>query len=579
MPDLEYIQKLTALLQRHAVFTAFSPEEVAEFARRAKISFYEQGAQIIKQDEKDDKFFVTLTGQLRAIDVSHDPPRLLNYLPPGSIFGTRAILRDAVRAATVEVVIDAHVATYTKEDWDWLVTRNDRVINYFQNLEREFDKPSLLDFPGRQWDEVVVTATKRHILAFLATLVWPIVFLIAPVVFLLAAELLGVTFLAIVTDNLPITILFTVPFVILSAALTIYNYLDWRNDDFIVTTKRVIHIERVLFYGEQRDEAPLTRIQDVTAISYDFLERFFDFHDLEIKTAGAGILRIDGVPMASEIRNIIFHERDLALARVGAADLGAIRQMIARHLGWEKALEKPVLAVAEAEGTIVTETKTRRLPWLLHYLWPRVKEVTEEENETVIVWRKHYYVLLAAIFLPLLLFLISLYALLASYFGLYPFRDPAGVMIQIILGLITLVSIVWYLWRYDSWRKDFYMVTPRRIVDVEGTPFRLRGEQRREGTFDTIQNITYDIPNFFSKLLNLGNVVIETAGTERTFTFEKVFNPSAVQEEIFNRMALFQQRQREKIRDATTDRLVEVIREYHYLFEKTSPLPGKQQQQ
>jgi len=112
---------------------------------------------------------------------------------------------------------------------------------------------------------------------------------------------------------------------------------------------------------------------------------------------------------------------------------------------------------------------------------------------------------------------------------------------------------------------------------VEATPFRLRGEQRREGTFDNIQNITYDIPNFFSHLLNIGNVVIETAGTERTFTFEQVFDPSGVQEEIFNRMVRYQQMQRERTRDATTDRVVEAIEQYHNLNEKAKDLPRKPQ--
>jgi hypothetical protein len=185
-------------------------------------------------------------------------------------------------------------------------------------------------------------------------------------------------------------------------------------------------------------------------------------------------------------------------------------------------------------------------------------------------------VLLAAIYLPLISLLALLYLWLAAFVAWPPFRTQPSGLIWLILGMATIANLIWYMWRYDGWRKDLYMVTNRRIIDVEGTPFRLRGEQRREGTFDNIQNITYDIPNFISKLLNLGTVVIETAGTERTFTFEKVFNPSAIQEEIFNRMVLFQQRQREQARDATTDRLVEVVAEYHNLFKKTTPLPEQQ---
>ncbi|MEW5960770.1 MAG: PH domain-containing protein, partial [Chloroflexota bacterium] len=217
--------------------------------------------------------------------------------------------------------------------------------------------------------------------------------------------------------------------------------------------------------------------------------------------------------------------------------------------------------------------KTRHLPLGLDYLWPRVKEVTEDKHGTAILWRKHYIVLLAAIFLPLLTLCGLLYLWLASFLALPPFSNQAGGLIWIFLGLATIANIIWYLWRYDGWRKDFYVVTNRRIIDVVGTPFGLRGEQRREGTFDNIQNITYDIPNFVSKLLNLGTVVIETAGTQRTFNFQNVFRPSAIQEEVFKRMVLYQQRQREQARDTNADRLVEVLAEYHHLLEKAGTQP------
>jgi len=48
-------------------------------------------------------------------------------------------------------------------------------------------------------------------------------------------------------------------------------------------------------------------------------------------------------------------------------------------------------------------------------------------------------------------------------------------------------------------------------------------------------------------------VVIETAGTAATFTFFSVYDPRAVQQEIFNRMVAYQegQRQRERVREDT----------------------------
>jgi uncharacterized membrane protein YdbT with pleckstrin-like domain len=562
----EYIKILIPTLRSHQAFTAFSDEEVARFASGAEFRFYEQGARLIEQGDKGDEFFVVMSGQLRAIDTTYAPPHLLNYHTPGHIIGTRALFNNEPRAASVEVVIDALVAVFSRDDWEWLLHYQPRIETYFQGLESEFERRSSTDFPGRQWDEVVVTFTKRHLLAFFARLTLPLTILIAPLVFLIGVELLGITSLSITPGNLMLTILATLPFFIISGLLILYHYVDWRNDDFIVTTKRFIHIERKLLYGEERDEAPLTRIQDVTLSYPGFLDRF-DYHNLEIKTAGAGDIWVNGVTKALAMKDAIFREKERALERVHAANMAATRQLLAQQLNWEEALEEPILAIAEVEGGITTE-KPRRLPGLLNYLWPQVKEVYEDG--TTILWRKHYWVLLSNIALPLPLFLVSSLLFVASLFALPPFGTLASLPLQVILGIVMLVCLLWYLWRYDGWRRDTYLVTETRIVDVASSPFRLRGETRSEGTFDDIQNITYDIPGFFSSLLNMGTVTIETAGSAETFTFKKVFDPSAIQQEIFNRMVMVQQRERQRKRDATTNELLRLIGEYQNLLEKAS---------
>jgi membrane protein YdbS with pleckstrin-like domain len=562
----EYIQLLIPILRSHQAFTTFSDARVARFASAAEFRFYEQGARLIEQGNEGNEFFVVMSGQLRAIDTNYDPPHLLNYHTPGHIIGTRALFSNEPRAATIEVVIDALVAVFSRADWESLLHYQPRIEAYFQGLEREFEQRSSTDFPGRQWDEVVVASTKRHLLAFFARLTLPLTILIAPLMFLIGVELLGITALSITADNLFLTVLVTLPFFIISGLLIVYHYLDWRNDDFIVTSKRFIHIERKLLYGEERDEAPLTRIQDVTLSYPGFLDRF-DYHNLEIKTAGAGDIWVNGITNATKMKDEIFQEKERALERVHAANMASVRQLLAQQLDWEEALEEPVLAIAEVEGGITTE-KPRRLPSLLNYLWPQMKEV--DRDGTTILWRKHYWVLLSSIIIPSLFLLPFSYLFIASLFGLFPFSTPADLLIQGILGIVAFACLIWYLWRYDGWRRDTYLVTETRIVDVDSSPFRLRGETRSEGTFDDIQNITYDIPGFFSTLLNMGTVTIETAGSADTFIFRKVFDPSAIQQEIFNRMVMVQQRERQRKRDATTNELLKLIGEYQNLLEKAS---------
>jgi membrane protein YdbS with pleckstrin-like domain len=554
-----------ALLQGHEAFTQLSPEQIANFAERGTIELYRQGEQIIRQGETDDRFYILLRGELKAIDTSQEIPRLLNYHTVGDIVGLRAIIRGTgVRAATIEAVDDSVVAAYSKVDWDWLLEQRPEIIDDIHEMETLFDARALIDFPGRQPDEVVVAATKRHFLAFMAKLTWPIGLLIVPVVFLLAAELLGVQFLEAITDNLVLTASIIIPFVVAAILIAFYHYFDWRNDDLIITTKRVIHIERILFYGEERHEAPLMQIQDVTVKSEGALDLLFDVDDIQIKTASVGLIAVDNVPSAQRLSRLILQERERARSRAAASDTQSIRRLI------EERLEKSPLAMAKPaapEPKVVHSPLIPRVPipkFDRNYFLPSTRQVANIKGEQGIIWRKHYYILLANVGLPLLAVLVSFYLLSASFLSWWPFlgRQGAPLIIQGALGLAFLGSLFWYFWEYDDWWRDTYIVTSTKIIDVTSTPFRLHGEQQREGSFDSIQNITYNIPDFFSKILNLGDVIIETAGTGRTFTFEKVLGPSAVQEEIFRRWDAFQQRRRELVRDATTRQVVSVLGEY-----------------
>jgi hypothetical protein len=158
-----------------------------------------------------------------------------------------------------------------------------------------------------------------------------------------------------------------------------------------------------------------------------------------------------------------------------------------------------------------------------------------------------------------------LYLLVAALFGFFPFVEANPVWAWILL-FGWLVNFIWYAYQYDTWRKDEYQVTRTSIIDYKGSPFNLGGEQKRVGTFDVIQNIAYVTPNFVAKLLNIGHVVIETAGTELTFTFLWVYNPVEVQQEIFKRWLAHKERKIQQDRAYEEQRLVRWIGEFYDLL-------------
>jgi uncharacterized membrane protein YdbT with pleckstrin-like domain len=69
----------------------------------------------------------------------------------------------------------------------------------------------------------------------------------------------------------------------------LYDYLTWRNKQYVVTNRRVIHLEGVV--NKQVTDTSLEKVNDVK-MEQSALGRLFDFGDLEILTASeAGIDR------------------------------------------------------------------------------------------------------------------------------------------------------------------------------------------------------------------------------------------------------------------------------------------------
>jgi CRP-like cAMP-binding protein len=562
----EAIQTLIPLLQSHQAFNALSPEQLADFANRAEIRFCPRDTQLTRKGEYDPRFFVVVDGQLRATNPDYIPPRLLNYHIPGEIVGVRTFLSDSVqpRSATIEAEIDSIVAIYEKNDWDWLIAFQPAVADYFKELERRFEERAGVDFPGRQPDEVVVAHSKRHIIAFIANLSGPLILLIIAVLVVLGDDLLGVTFLSAVTNNLWLTIIGIVIPLTVALLLAVYHFLDWRNEDFIVTSRRVIHIERVLLYRTERHEAPLTRIQNVTVRSQDWLDEVVGSRDIEIKTAGAGTIAFNELPNAGKLSEIILEEQARAKARSFAADTASLRKLLGQRLKGPSATAVPTVI-----RPVILPSRIKMPKFHPGYFLPRIIESKEwpvgSKKESAVVWRKHYFVLLRRIILPALSFLILFYLTLASLLAFPVLGFEFGGLAGTIFSLGMLISLGWYLWQYDGWRRDIYVVTETRIIDVLSSPFKIRGEQQREGDFDSIQNIYFKIPNFFSTVINIGDVIIETAaGAAKNFTFTQVYHPSAVQEEIFERWEAFQRKKIEKQRDQTNKQIVDALGEYHF---------------
>ncbi len=153
---------------------------------------------------------------------------------------------------------------------------------------------------------------------------------------------------------------------------------------------------------------------------------------------------------------------------------------------------------------------------------------------------------------------------------------PRGTTLPFIIGGYLFLSFplfLWFLWRWEDWSNDVYMLTSNRIIDIKRTPWFMR-ESRREGSLDVIQNIYYDIPGIMAHIFNFGTVIIETAGRAGNFIFEWVFDPAGVQADIFRRMDEFEEEERQSEQGRREQELRDWFAVYQEMVAQ-GEIPGK----
>jgi hypothetical protein len=183
------------------------------------------------------------------------------------------------------------------------------------------------------------------------------------------------------------------------------------------------------------------------------------------------------------------------------------------------------------------------------------------EEGNVITYRKYWTALLAKTWLPTLLILVDLFAIMAgvilAFWGRI-FAADLGFWMAIALGALLPLSI-WWLYHYVDWRNDIYQVTDKYILDIERRP--LGTEVKKSAPLESILSLEHERLGFLGYLLNFGNVTINVG--EAKFVFLSVHEPARVQQDIFNRMYALR-RQKEKAEIARErDRVVQMISFYN----------------
>ncbi len=535
MPSTEEIIRI---LQGVHLFSGLSRPQLRRLALLVKEVPYLARETVCRQGEPGLRYYIILKGAVRVTRVDPEGRAAeVRRLAAGEAFGETSLLLGDVRDATVETVEETVFLCIDKEDFDRLLAA-DRSIE--QALKMRKDVAERRRYPRFSWlepGELPLKVLRKHVFAFLDRLilsvsVWALLMVVGAV--FLAVEGGGGAFQVAGWLLIGGAI---VPFL-----SVLYFYIDWRNDIYILTNRRVVHRERAgaLLIEERFSAAPLQAIQNVQVSQVGIIGRLLKFGDLIIETAGAaGQVVFRDIPDPWNIQQTILEQQARIRSLTRIQEREAIHRAVRQHFlfeGEDEARQPPVAPPTERLGCLA----------ILRYFFPP----SWEREGTTVTWRRHWVTLLEAIGIPLGVVLVA--TLVAVVFARLEHRFAPNV--ALVYGLVMFFAIPWLLWRFEDWQNDFFQVTATRIVQVSRLPLFLR-EQRREANLEQVTNVRFE-QGVLGKILRFGDVFVETAAPAGTFRFERVSRPQEVQREIFAHMeAARRQRQEAEARQRRTEML------------------------
>ena len=328
----------------------------------------------------------------------------------------------------------------------------------------------------------------------------------------------------------------------------IYRVLDWSDDWIALTTRRIILMNKVPLIRETRREAPLGKVQNVTAEYPNSVGMALDYGNLRIDTPGIGVLAFDNLPHPKVMREAIFAQQALLRAQQPSGE--DLRKQAVRGIILGKAPDR------NGSSNTITNPKPKiQSPKLLSSLFP----LYAQRSGQSVTWHKHWIFLLRDLALPVLLWVVATVCWFALLVGGQQGQFSG---IAIVLGwavvVLTPACFVWSLWHWENWRNDLYRLDEERVYDIESLPFGLR-EVSKETLITRVTDVAYVVPGPLAHLLNYGDVVIKTPGEATEFIFKHIPCPREVQQEIMERVDEYRLKS-----NAGADREIEAwLRAYH----------------
>lgn len=563
--------QLCDLLRATPLFNKLDYDDVLSLSQGAQVFNYAADAYIFNQNGVADGFYIIIDGEVIILDEQESHKKPITRLARADFLGEEAFFDETIRVfsarctkPTTVVKLNPHYALALFAKYPHLSKTLEIAIE-----SRLFARR--LSFDWLAENEVVYVVVRRHAIFLAAKIILPLLIWLA--VFILAL-LTRFIWLPESTFGIVLAVVSTV----LGLALAGWNVYDWANDIHIVTSKRVVWIERKTLFYDSRQEAPLSTLVSV-GVQKSALGALFNFADVYVRTFVGNII-FSNVPNPEIIAGMIEAYWERSKITNPREEQQSMEKILRRKLALPGSATSPE---AEAAGGVQPQQKQddslrprQNVPedgGFFRWLFANFLRLRIEENGTI-TYRKHWFVLIKSAGLPTLLFTAGMVGMILRLVNVFLIPQSLGAAL-VFFVLINLALFLWMMYRYIDWANDIYMVTAEQIIDIERKP--LGKENRRSAPLDNIMSIEFERLGIWGLMFNFGTVLI-TVGSQK-FSFDYVHNPSQVQQEIFNRRAERQETARRRQMESERERISDWIIAYHQNAEQWHSLHPEDDQE
>jgi len=548
MADPE-ISRYAEMLKQQYIFQGLNDAQLAHvLSHFVRVEKY-PGEQVYTQGDYGDSFYVIYRGKVRVTQVVEKRERQLRILGPGDYFGDGSLLFDRPRSDSVIALEHTVLLCLDREAFFELL---DLLPDIRMNLSATAESRYLALKENFDWlseDEVIYLIRRKHEFFLFLSLLLPLF------VFLFSIPVFVFSFSFETPFFTNVTLIAGILGLIGSVLWGVWNWIDWGNDYYIVTTQRVVWLERVIIFYYSRREAPLTHVLAVNTSS-SFVGRLLNYGNVDVRTFTGGILMrnmTDPKQFASFIEG--YQNRAHRQAREAEA------QVMEKEL--HKRIHKlepppPVEPLVPKPPEEKPKKKEKRSAW---------KEILDTflkvrfEQGDVITYRKHWLVLLGKTFGPLLA--LALWAVVAVYLLYqYLFKEGLGISglaIALIMALLFVAAFLWWGYNYLDWNNDIYQLTPDQIIDIERRP--LGEEQKKTAPLDSILSLEHTRQGIIRLAFNYGDVIVMVGQTP--FIFRGVHNPDQVHKDVADYIEARRRKRQQADAERERQRMLDWFGTYH----------------